>query len=591
MAAVCLIILIAAPPAFAEVELSLTVDRSSVSPDELLRLELSVSGKDAGSVSKPVIEGIENFEVIGRSSGSQLQITGLKLTSRKSYSYTLRPLTTGVTARLRAVVKVGNDEHASTIVEIELVKSSGKGTPRQPSQAPRGNLFGLDDPFFGGSGPGYREDDFLVQASVNSRTVYVGQEVVYKLSFYRAVNVWSAPKFAMPEVKGFWSVLPPGRDRRRSYTESVGGRRYTVTENALLLYPLSAGKAAIGPGGVRFQPEPFSSALQLRADGVEIEVLPLPEQGKPPDYTGLAGRFSINAWIKAVPSQVGKPVTITVSITGSGNVHGIPKPTTPDLRDFELYEPEIKDEFTISAGGSGGSRNFTYLLVPKRKGKLSVGPFLSNYFDPKTREYKTIATKEIVLDVEGTTGSIAPPAQGRRESLEELGGGIRQIKPDVTELKEEGRPYYERPAFYLYIVTLLLSLTAYSGYIKKRRRLALDTTRMRRQNARRTAEERLKKAGLLIDEKNHDRFFGEMSNGLRRFLADKCDIDEAGLTTEEIGEIAGSVNGDSGLDSRFSRLLQECDRARFAPAAHEKSEMKRLLKEAYSIIEELEKKL
>ena len=591
--AVAFLAVTATTDAFAEVTLSLTADRDSVSPSQRMQLELTVSGSDAGSASKPEIEGIEEFELLGKSSGTQIYVTGLTLTKSKSYSYTLRPLTSGATVRLRAKVTEDGKEHVSNIVEVELVKSSGKSAPpttTTPRQ--RRGPFGLDDPFFGGRGQkSYREDDFLVQTSVNSKSVYAGQEVIYHLDFYRAINLWTPPRFSLPDVKGFWSVTLPKSERRKNQSQTIGGRQYLVTQITLLLYPLSSGAVTISEGSVFFQPEPFSSQLSLPSEQVEIEVLPLPDEGKPQDYSGLVGNFSINAWLKETSAKEGEPLTLTVSISGRGNLHNIPKPAAPRLEGFKLYEPERGDEFDLTASGSSGSRNFTYILIPKKTGELSIGKFRSNYFDPVKKEYLQIATKEIKLNVMAGEKPTEATTQKTRREVEKLSSGIKHIKPDVTELVEEGTEYYKRPLFYLYPAAVIAALITFWFYIKRRRRFAADSRRARSVNAKRRAAKSFKKAAEHMNEGSQDLFFGEMTQGLRQFLADKCDLEEARLTTEEIAEVLSNVNGSSGFDKRFATLLDECDMARFAPGERDKREMQNLLKEAVTIVEELEKRL
>ena len=603
VAAVVFFALAAATPAMADVKLSLTADRDTVSPAEQMQLELTVSGSDAGSASKPEIEGLEEFEVLGKSSGTQIYVTGLTLTRSTSYSYTLRPLTSGATVRLRAKVKEGGKEYASNIVEVKLARSSGKSRPPASHlqgglplprgvPLPRGGFFGFDDPFFGGRGQkSYREDDFLVQTNVNSKTVYAGQEVVYHMDFYRAINLWTPPRFTLPDVKGFWSVKLANSERRKTSNQTVGGRQYMVTRITMLLYPLSAGRATIGEGSVLFQPEPFSSELHLPSKPVEIEALPLPDEGKPSDYTGLVGNFSINAWLKETSAKQGEPLTLTVSISGKGNLYNIPKPAAPNLDGFELYEPETDDQFDYTANGGQGSRNFTYILIPKKAGELSIGKFATNYFDPVKKEYLQVSTKEITLNVKAGEKPAAAPAQTARREVEKLSTGIKYIKPDVTELKEEGIPYYTRPVFYLYPAAVMAALFFFQFYMKRRRRLAADSRHMRNVNAKKLAEKRFKRAGRLMEEGSQDLFFGEMSHGLRQFLADKCDLEEAGLTTKEISEILSKVNGSAGLDKRFATLLDECNMARFAPGKRGKREMRKLLREAFTIVEELEQSL
>lgn len=583
----------------ADLDISISASKNRVGMRDTVRLEVLISG-GSGSVSEPQISGINEFEILGKSYGERISIVNMSVTKSKTYVYTLRPLSYGQKIKLRASVTSRGKTHSSNELEIEMVKSGGGSTGNLPQPRasvpppPGGGLFGLDDDFGGVfNRKRFRRDDFLVQGGVNRATAYIGQEVVYKLSFYRAVQIWSKVEFLFPDTQGFWTEKLQDNEQQRQKIQTIGGRRYSVTEITMLLYPLSAGKIEIGSGSVQFQADPFTSPVKLESEKIMVKTLPLPEDGKPENFSGLIGNFSIKVEVKEKSAQVDKPITLTVTVSGEGNLQSIQEPSKPLIKDVEAYDPEIKDTFFRTAHGSNGMRTFSYIFVPRKEGALSIGGFETDYFDPKSGKYVIIKTKSIKFEVAPPAGGKSRPSSGARfrgrTDPTRLATDIRHIKPDVTELVEQGRPYYERPLLYIYAAALLFGLALFSAYLRRKRRLMGDRAYMRGIRAGKMAAKRLQSAGKLLEENNKDEFYGELDGALRRYLADRWDIAPSEITKDKIYEKLNSAN--SQLAQKLSELLYRCDKARFAPVKTGTNEMEQMLNEANSVIQRLEKKL
>ncbi len=101
-------------------QINLNVDKTELSTDETLQLNLSVDGVlDNGQIG---IQGLENFAVIGQSSSQQVQIVNGKTTAIQEKFLTLQPTQTGEFT-IQALGKEGGKEVKSSAFEIKVNKS------------------------------------------------------------------------------------------------------------------------------------------------------------------------------------------------------------------------------------------------------------------------------------------------------------------------------------------------------------------------------------------------------------------------------------------------------------------------------------
>src|SRR5439155_14827185 len=149
---------------------------------------------------------------------------------------------------------------------------------------------------------------------------------------------------------GFWTEdLPP----QRTFTAQVKGIPYSVTEVRAALFPSVPGKARVGSASLtvnleNFGSDPFGSQFfaqffgrgeekTLRTEPISITVKPLPEP-KPAEFKGAVGEFTLSAQVDKGKITVGQPLTLTLTVSGRGNIKSLPDIALPSLANFRTFD-------------------------------------------------------------------------------------------------------------------------------------------------------------------------------------------------------------------------------------------------------------
>ncbi len=524
-------------------QLSLSADKNNVGVDDTFELQLSVSG--ASSAGEPVIEGVEHFDLLGTSKGEQLSIINMNITRATTWRYTLRPKKAGESVTLRAKVPVGGTNYLSGTVAVETTKGGGG-----PGQQPRG-MFNLPAPF-GMQSP--RKDDFILQARVAPTSVYVGEETVYTLALYQGADVFSNINFAPPALKNAWSEQPDDGERHETKPARLGGRGYTLTEVRTLLYPMAAGNMTIPAATVSFQPTPFSAPAGIKSNELTLKVKPLPDKGKPAGFSGLVGNFTITSAIAQKNGAVGQPLTLTVTISGRGALHAIPKPADPAI-DAERYDPEIKDAFRRGARGSEGSRVFTYIVVPRNEGTLTIPPIPLTFFNPASAAYETVTSPPLMVPVAAAVAG--PPASAAPAPAPKA----------APPAPAEGTPFYRHQLFYALLTALMVAVIGATVYHRRRRAILGDSDAAHALRAEPVARERLVRAEELLRRNDTGAFLGAVEQAVRGYLSDRLNVPLSAVTPDDIARRLPAETRERYRECLS--VLQACFDARYSPGVFE----------------------
>ncbi|MGB2803512.1 MAG: BatD family protein, partial [Candidatus Zixiibacteriota bacterium] len=133
--------------------------------------------------------------------------------------------------------------------------------------------------------------------------------------------------------------------------------------------------------------------------------------------SGLAQNISFNASVDRTEVSVGEQITLTVSV--SGDVKSIPQPELPSLDEFNVYSAGRSQNFTYVNGRLSASVTFNYVLVPRKAGKLTIGP-ASIKLDGKT--YQTTPIQITVASEGKTPSSPAPSKEEKSTTKPQLSG-------------------------------------------------------------------------------------------------------------------------------------------------------------------------
>ena len=326
------------------------------------------------------------------------------------------------------------------------------------------------------------QGDYFVKAEVDDETPYVGQQVTFTVKFYVAHPTENIPTYKAPEYTGF---LDQARPYRQEYSESVDDRVYTVYQVSTILYPMMAGDLSIGPATMTVPLEScidWPSArncpgaflpLEERGGGdqfdydtpsLELIVRALPP-GWPALYSGAVGKLTIESAVNTVTTTVGDPITLSVTISGEGNIENLPSPPWPKLTDWRSFDGSASNEVGIDNGILVGSRSFELMLIPEVPGNFDLPTIEYAYFDPEAAEYVTISTDPIVVEV--LPGPDALNAAASPTDLHTTSGesadDIRGIKPPPTGIRSRRGSVAVSPIFWALWVIPVAGLLALAG--------------------------------------------------------------------------------------------------------------------------------
>jgi hypothetical protein len=140
--------------------------------------------------------------------------------------------------------------------------------------------------------------------------------------------------------------------------------------------------------------------FRLTSKELTLKVKPLPN-ARNDGKTETVGHFDITASLDKTEVYVNKPVTLTVTVSGNGNLHHI------ESKDFDIDFPSDCDitypkvSQNISAKGNlvSGSKTFRFTLIPSSEGEYFIPGANFTYYDDESQTYKTISTQDFRIEV------------------------------------------------------------------------------------------------------------------------------------------------------------------------------------------------
>jgi hypothetical protein len=618
--------LLAPPPAHAQRQVSfvLRVDRQQVPLDDSFICEatLSFDGDRVDGYRAPDFKG---FRVLAEhpSQSTQIQMGGGGMFRQTIYTwrYELQPLRPGAftlgPARARADGHEVRSDTASVIVGPPL----GQRRPPPPAatQPPRRRLFpgfGFDlfddEPPASPAPPASDGGESFVRVAADKRKVYVGEPVAVEWQLFLTERQDKYQTVTEPRTDGFWSEeLPlPGQPGSLNLTQQPwNGRTYLVAPlMRKALFPLQAGKLSVTPLESEISQVDFFGRVlrtqRLKAEPLEIEAAPLPTEGRPAGFDASSvGSFRLEARLDRDRVGVGEAVTLTLAVTGRGNLRKLAPPRLPALAGVKTYEPKV--DVKIDRGdGISGSKTVEHLLLPERAGTIMIPAFELAVFDPEARAYRVERSLPLRLEVAadgrpaaaGAGAAAGAVAAGGASALATAAGAenvlpveIRPPRNRPTLRRDIGTTFYRSRLFWGVVLLPPLAFAATVAAGRVRERLSQETERGRRRKLRRLVKRRLRAAEAHLEAGAASPLFIEIDRVLRELVEAKLGRSIAGLAHDEIGGALGASGLDADTRGRVLGLLEDCDRGRFAPGSVGRDEMRAALERAEEIIFQIEK--
>ena len=566
----------------------------------------------------------EGFTVVGgpftSSSSSFSMVNGsMSHTVRCTYTFALQAYQEGTFHVGSATLTVKGKKISSEPFDIKVIPDDGSHAAPWGG----GSSSGQGQSQQNTSDPQVSGKDLFIRVIPSKKTAYVGEQVVLTYKLYTKVPVSSLSVERMPSYAGFWTkdITDNNGGSLRQTSEYINGIEYTAAEiQKIVVVPQRSGTLPIDPmiieciAQIRTESnrqrsmDPFEAFFndpffnrnianvrkELTSQTLNLEVKSLPENGKPASFAGAVGNFNFKSEIDKTELSTNEAFTLTLTVSGTGNVELLQMPTPVFPPDFEVYDPKITMNVNNNANGLSGTKKAEYLVIPRRAGSFTVPAVEFSYFDPSKGAYQTLSSQPYEIKVEkgkgGDEGSSGGIYASNQEGIKYLGSDIRHIMTGNAHLKPMHTVFFGSAAYFVVLLVLLVLFVILLFVLKKREQLSQDTAANRNRKADKVARGRLKSAAQFLKAKDQDKFYVEMSQALWGYIADKLGIERSKLSMDTVNETMKAKNVPDELTQQFIDTLNSCEFARFAPGSAE-AKMDDLYQRGIDVISKAEKVL
>jgi len=546
--------------------------------------------QDLAAIQLPVLDG---FTASYYGPSTRMSIINGKSSLSISHNYSLIPLKEGTfeLPALHAAYK--GQEYTTLPISIAVSGAVASNDPAVPAVS-AGDL----------------KDRLFVFLDSDKKTVYCGESFNLSVKLYIA-NL-RVSDIQMPDIQADAFTLGDFSTPRQ-YTSLSNGVNYNVVEFNLPMTANRAGEQAIGAdiglnlvaenkqrsrgmldddfgsffgsilGGYRSYP------MKVSANKVNFTVKVLPETGRPADFNGLVGDYTLK--VEASPREVklGDPITLKIFVTGNGDFKGMLAPEGDFKDDFKLYDAQAK----LVSGG----KEFERAVVPLKDTIKQIPSLSLSFFDTTKGLYRTIVSEPIEIKV-------APlPAEQKvvkvfeksnlpllgQEKPQIIGQDIVFIKNQPGSINRLSRYWYMEIGFYLVILFFAAVCLAATAAARHCARMQNDTHYARCLLAPRTARMGIKELERLMHAGNVAVFYDRMFKLLQDYLGGRFHAASAGITAGFVEDILKTKKVDDNILAMVKNLFNECDIARFAAGNFSPEAMSISLENLRIIVDRLER--
>ncbi|GGK14167.1 hypothetical protein GCM10007962_05540 [Yeosuana aromativorans] len=545
---------------FAQVKFETKVSKNKLGINERLRVDFEMN-QDGDHFNPP---DFSNFTVVGgpNQSVSNSWINGVR-SFTKTYSYFLAPKKQGTFTIDQATITIDGKIYKTIPVKIQV--TAAVDIPKDP-----------DDPNYIAS-----ENIHLV-AEISKTNPYLNEAitVVYKLYVSPDTGVDNWQEIDSPRYNDFWSQNIDMQGQKVQ-TGTYNGETYRfLVLRKTVLYPQKSGKLDIEPLSLDItvqvptsRRDIFGRRLMMQAHRTvsagkkTINVKPLPEAGKPADFSGAVGDFSFDVSLSKTELKASESLQAKVEVKGNGNLKLIKLPKISLPSSLEVYEPEHNENVRTTLDGMQGSISDTYTVVPQYKGKYPTPSISFSYFDLKTETYKRLSSDEKVIDVldgplnnlnenSTTSNTVKQPVVLNKDQF-----AFIKTKTQFTSIKPSY--FFETKLFWGSLLLPFLAIPFAILIRKKKAERDADVYGNKIRAADRLAKKYLSNAKKSLGQK--EAFYVAMEKALHNYLKAKLRIETSDLSKDKIKTLLSDRGVDEETIKDFSSIMENCDLARYTP--------------------------
>ena len=564
---------------------SASLDARRFSVDQAATLTITINDASGTIGELPRVDGLD-FQQQGRS--SQHQIINGALSSSVATLFQVQASRPGTFTIPPIAVTVDGKQLLTEAITFEVTPAAG--VPSLPT--PQGG--GTAPPSRSGAeATGEKEQMAFLRISPVKEESYTGEvlPVEIKAYFRRGLR---ATLNTHPHLNGDGFVLTESKQEPAQTEEMVDNVPYSVLTwpgtlsgikegrssvsiaiEATLLFPDKRRRGAPMGGDLFLGNDLFADffnqqqmqekKIQIVSKDMDLQVQPLPAEGKPAGFSGAIGKFELQ--VKAQPTNVGPgdPITLTMTVAGTGNFDRVEAPVLSQVEGWKSYSPSAK--FTPGVSLGQGSKVFEQAIIAKSGDKTTIPPLVFSFFDTEAGKYQTLHSDPIPLRMSKTEGLgksdnvSAGNGTGAEKATPQKSNGDQPGQPDAAEnplaplhsqmgsLQRELIPLVNRTGFQILILTLSLLLVAVILFKTRARRLAGNPVLCRQREMASLLDLRLREIRKAQEQGNSHDFLAICRRAIQEQLGLLWQTGPAAIT---LADLRQRLAADSALITLFA---------------------------------------
>ena len=552
------------------------------------------------SLKVPQINGCSLIFGPSVASSQSYQIVNGKASSSSQHEYTYYyradkegEYTIGAASIVVDGKKMTTQPSTLTIVASKQAQNS-QSNGGNPSTQP----VDIDDISTQNAGKKVDADDVFIRISTSRSTAYEQEAIECTIKLYTKYSISEFMAITQPSFNGFL-VEDLQFQSSINARETYNGQEYqTAVLKKCVLFPQRSGNLTIVSGtydltvvqyeqvnmGFYVVNQPVTKKIRINSNNASVSIQPLPTP-QPTGFDGAVGQFTAAVRISTNNFRTNEPATLTYTITGTGNIKYIKDAIIDFPSEFEQYTPNHTVDAEMKGNNVSGSSITEYTFIPKEVGNYTINVPNFVYFDPTSKEYKTIELESYDIKVaQGISGLTT-----NQQYVTSKNTDIRFIKMGDKNLSfENSYTISELWYWILYVISILLFIGAIL-YKNANNKKKANVVGLKISQANKVAKKRLKVANKYMQAKDSEHFYEEMLKALWGYLSDKLAIPASQLLRPNIAQELLERGAPKEVCDSIINILDECEIARYTPSSGNIRQVESVYIKATEAINDLEK--
>ena len=456
----------------------------------------------------------------------------------------------------------------------------------------------IDDISTQNAGKKVDADDVFIRISTSRSTAYEQEAIECTIKLYTKYSISEFMAITQPSFNGFL-VEDLQFQSSINARETYNGQEYqTAVLKKCVLFPQKSGNLTIVSGtydltvvqyeqvnmGFYVVNQPVTKKIRINSNNASVSIQPLPTP-QPTGFDGAVGQFTAAVRMSTNNFRTNEPATLTYTINGTGNIKYIKDAIIDFPSEFEQYTPNHTVDAEMKGNNVSGSSITEYTFIPKEVGNYTINVPNFVYFDPTSKEYKTIELESYDIKVaQGISGLTT-----NQQYVTSKNPDIRFIKIGDKNLSfENSYTISELWYWILYVISILLFIGAIL-YKNANNKKKANIVGLKISQANKVAKKRLKVANKYMQAKDSEHFYEEMLKALWGYLSDKLSIPASQLLRPNIAQELLERGAPKEVCDSIINILDECEIARYTPSSGNIQQVESVYIKATEAINDLEK--